>query len=283
MSCFSCTSTNPEAHLLHFAGKEGGKSPIGWREGWNASSAQKHPIGNTIAAAINGPLNACALTTLGVMATPLVNNAVRDSIFGDSVCGPCISSAKTLTNLMIEIRKRVEGMPSLVGIDRTVFNTAQAGVSWMSGLTEGAKCVSGEVGQVYKCRAFNYAAGVVDVVKENIVPLAASVAVVGLVLACLSKSSFDQAEIDTENKLVAKLKDRYQQAADTLADKAFKAEGDKQKEAAVKELSLQILNRRQEIQSEIQKLKLPNMTWGKVTEITEPVFSTAIQIKNRKG
>lgn len=287
MGCF-VRGNQEDKYLLHLAGEKNGTSPLGWWDKRNASASQKHPTLNKIGAVINGAFGSVGLIGIGSFAYPMLNADLRNGILGDvgSVCKACFSSGKTLTDISLKIDellnmfRRDPNHPVAYTAASYVFpnvgGTATAGICALDATFNPKQEI------VSECRWANYATGVYNTVVDNLPMLVATGVVLAGGLAIYSKNSYEKTEVDTEKQLIAKLQRRYKKIADRLTERAQEAEGDKEKEAEVRQLAEKILKRQGFIAQEVDNLKLPSFSHPMEAEyLVDPVLDAAQKIQRK--
>ncbi len=246
------------------AGMNAGTKTIGFMDKFNASYAQKHPISNTIAAGIIGPIKGIATVSFGLLASPFLNSASRASILGSGwdVCTSCGSNVIGTVNTVYKAAEILD--------QRQLPYLNQLLDSWSSGFAVATKCAV-EVETQTACRAFNYAGSIVNTLSNNYVLVGA--ATVGLVayFTYNKMNTYKAKECQTEENLKNELTERYEKIAARLTSLESNSE--------IQKCATKILERRFEINSELKSLQLPSLSWKVIKQITKPVFDAAIKQK----
>ncbi|MBA3817033.1 MAG: hypothetical protein H0X29_11055 [Parachlamydiaceae bacterium] len=267
MSSITKSSVIEDRYIASLAGLTDGQKTIGHVDKYNAYYAKNHPISNTIASGFIGSLNGVAITHFGVLAYLLLNNDKRASIFGSAkeVCVSCGLHTRSITALLLNMQ---------------MFLTPKQGVSWMQqqllslrvGVGAAVVCVVDNPINL-GCRVVNYVGGVQETISNNYMEIGA--VTVGLIaLFTYSKmNAYAAQERHVEKKLKHELTDRFEKIASRLKDLKSNPQ--------IQECAKKILERKIEINKEIESLKLPNLTSKGIKKITQPVFDRAKKVCKR--
>lgn len=272
MTSIANSSVVEDQYIAHLAGMPAGKMIIGFGDGFKSYSAQKHPIANSISASIIGLIGSGVLTTVGVLAYPLANSSMRESILGSAlvnICGACKTNAEALTKLFCDVQRIIEP-------DKAALNCGRTIESYEFGLEAGSKCPADDQ-FVPQCRIINYHGGVWNTVSDNYVligAVAVSLASLATWFIYSQMNSYARKESQAEESIKQSLTDRFGKIASRLT--ALEANQE------IQECANNILQRRVEINKEIEDLQLPALTWKDIEQITQPVFdaATTLQQKN---
>lgn len=261
MTNISNSSIAEDRYLAHMAEMQGGKNIIGFSDRYWASSAQKHPIGNKMFASTIGLIKSSVVTSFALLAYPLMNSSTRSSILGSAldVCLTCGINVKTIGDLFYKVQ-------NLVDPHKTQSYVEQTMEAYKAGAEAVANCATDDKA-LLACRAGNYAGGIVDMLSDNYMLVTA--AAVGLFtwFSYSKMNTYAKKELATEVAIKKDLTNRYGKIATRLAA----LESNQEVQACAKN----ILQRQLEINQEIERLNLPNLTWKDIENITQPVFEAA--------
>lgn len=265
MTSITNSSITEDRYIANLAGMKSNKKAL---EGFNKfrGSSQANPLRKGISTAL-----------LGAFAYPLINSDMRGLFLGSAneICVAAGTRAAQIgllaTNLLFRIRQQVN--------PDAIFNNIKAGVteglaSFGLGLGTADKCLAADDITRMGYRAVNYLGSVGDTFSENYMMIGAAAVNLAVLFALTNiiKDRYDrQAEKDTKNALT----DRFEKIAARLT--ALDASDE------VKECAEMILQRRLEINTEIENLKLPNLNCQKIEKITQPLFDAAQKKLNERN
>lgn len=261
MTSITNSSITEDRYIANLAGMKSNKKAL---EGINKfrGSGQGSPLRKGISTAL-----------LGAFAYPLINSDMRATILGStSFLGiPLVSSACSLraysitkftADLAFSVLPYIDPKATYSSIEKSIVSTfASLGIGVNTAI-ESATDNKINMG----CRAVNYLGSVGDTLSENYMMIGAAAVNLAVLFALTNiiKDRYDrQAEKDTKNALT----DRFEKIAARLT--ALDASDE------VKGCAEKILERRLEINTEIENLKLPNLNCQKIEKITQPLFDAA--------
>jgi len=266
--CNSIFRSNENKYLDHLARNASGQSPIGWSDKRLASSAQNHPIANTVKATLSGINNGTFFTGLGLIAYPLINETTRDNILGDSeVCTECTASfAKLLWQGASEVFKQSKTWGN--GIENTWSFSKTMGEL---GIKAVSNCVDGIT---LPCRIANLASAVLDTIQEHSYLVAGCAVALTTIFILRKKFSLEHAEHTAHKNLVGRLISKYEKIADKLQERSNTADASQREEIRI--LSQKILANKTRTKNELRNLDI--LTDHEIEDITRPVFDVANKI-----
>jgi hypothetical protein len=258
---FLTSSIVEDRYIAHLVGLSEGEKTIKFADKYHAYQAQKHPITNKIASGLIGTIKGTVLTTFGVLAYPLVNETMRENIFGSTlnVCITCGKNTKSFVDLAIDINRFLQPEKGLSFLK-------QLTTSYGAGVVVAGKCAT-QSEMLLAARVVNYAGSIQETISNNFT-LIGTVAL-GLVgLFAISKMhAYSAEECQAEEALKNVLTDRFGKIATRLEDLKANPE--------IEAFAEKLLERQLEINQEIESLQLPSLTWKEITQITQPVFDAA--------
>lgn len=252
-----------DRYIVHLAGQPNGKKTIKASDKNQAKLAQNHPLGNKIASLFTGMIKGALLSIVGGSVYPLLNKEMSDSIFGSTwtVCAACGSNIQSLVMRANNFKNFFD--PNSKPVD----SFAKYGDSYGLGLSVGKECAT-DIKALTTCRKINYGVSVFDTIFSinTIIGTACLIA-----LFTYSKmNSYTTKKLQAKEKLINNLEERYGKIAARLNTLKVNKE--------VRDYANSIWFRQQEINQAIADLKLPNMKWKQIVEITNPVFIAADRI-----
>lgn len=250
------------------AGEESGVSPIGRKEKNDAFNSQKHPLANKFSGIIVGFCISASATLAGLTAYLFRNPSIENSLTGNgysAVCIPCIRNLALLKNHM---------MPSFAPLQERVWGVAAS-------LWDSRQLIQecGEDAPSDKaCRFINYAGEIVHAATQSPFLLAGCFGIILGLAAMLSLETSNNKELKVEQDLIDRLKNKFGSLADRLLQR-FDSSTTPEEAEKVRELALNILDRRKFLYQSLVDLKLPTISTSlKAEEIAQNLIHTACEI-----
>lgn len=247
------------SYIAHLAGIQSEKKNMDFMDEIPKSkdyfSAQKHPTSNKIAAVVNGLTGSVFYTALGVLTYPLFDSDIRSSIFGlkDDVCGSCAINTASLSNMIVNFNNMIN-YEKVDFVNKYLFSLSNDLKAQGSCQTE----------TTIPCRLINYGQSVFS---ENSTYIGIAAVALTALLAYSKFNSYVANELKAEESIKNTLAIKFGKIATRISEL--------EDHPQVQENAKKILQRQLEIIGDIEKLKLPNLTWKDIEKITKPVFKAA--------
>lgn len=274
MTAISNSLILEDRYIAYMAGLS--KKPADFADKYKIYAAQHHPIYNRIASSVLGSIQSGLITTTGILTYPFINDSIRSSIFGSftNVCVSCSNNVKSFTDLMIKIVKFVQTFDEMQSPSHKKLSYwDEIKISYGSWLTTGTKCYSDEL-TLLACRGLNYGASIKEILLENY--LLIGIGSIGL--AALLGSYKMHSYISKEQKAAKEVKQDLVNKFSKIATRLIALKANPQAQSCAKT----ILERRLEINTEIEKLNIPNLSWPEIEQITQPVFDAAEELSTER-